>query len=138
MSIELPTIEPRTLNLSYTFPHVVVSVSETNGQRQYTVLEGGQRPVTLEVEEYYRLTEEFAQPFKVIAYNQFSIAGVTFAALNDAAPEMHILPSNPTASEYMAQRGTRVLRSFSCTLDKPMTEKNGAPVYRVYKAWMRL
>lgn len=135
---ELPIIPTSQIELSYPFPNVVIAASASNGRRQYTLLEGGDFPVIFDIEDYYSFEEEFREPFKVLAFNHFNIAGVTISALNDANPDLGLLPSNPTASEYLALRSTSVLRSFLIRKDPSMTEQFGKPVFRIYKAWMKL
>lgn len=122
------TIEPDVI-VTFTAPNILHTAGELNGQDLLTIRNGGRVQIPLSVETWISETP-VESPFvlKFLAFNQIKVAGQVVSVLNDACTYngKTLAPSNPTASQYLALIGTKILMApapnalaFTCTPLKP-------------------
>jgi hypothetical protein len=147
---EFPIIPTRLQDVTYKFENVLISMTKDEfGFTQIQLKEGGDRLVKMEVEERFSFEKEEATPLKVKGRNRIPIAGKVLEVLNDDLMQFGYPATGPSASDYMAYSGQRVLVGFNCT-EIPETEvhfkesepgvfkhKSGKTVYRIYRAYVK-
>lgn len=128
------SVEP---DVTFNAPHILRAVSMDGGRETYSVSNGGRIQVSLSVESW--LSETPVEPpevLKFLAQNQIPVGGAVISVLNDAMEYngKNIAPSNPTASQYLALVGKKVITSpsptkpaFTCT---PLNPNN--PLLKQY------
>lgn len=111
-----------TNTVSINFPSVLQDAKGDTGADVFTVMNGGLKQITQTTECFESETEVASPPiFRIIATNKIDFGGSTINVLNDPVQfnGKQLAPSNPTASQYMAQRGQQVFTHFSCTPVRP-------------------
>lgn len=127
-----PDKQSETITATYTLPNVLKAVDSQNGRDVLTIISGGGVQIPILGEHWLFDNPVDAPPiFVVMAQNQIRVAGQTINVINDPVTfnGKTLTPSNPTASQYLAQVGKQVFTSFSCALVDPRTA-----VYKTYRA----
>lgn len=106
---ELPEPKSHLLTFTYELPNVLVSQVNDNGLLRREFIEGKRDVIEAESMLSFARERPTDAPFVVTAFNFITILGQQVSMLNDALPEFGLLASVPSASEYLALRGTRVL-----------------------------
>lgn len=106
--------------VSFNAPHILQSVKVDGTRETYTVSNGGHKQVVMSVETW--LSETPVTPpniLKIRATNRILVGGQPVDVLNDAMEYNGKLlaPSNPTASQYLALMGTKVVMTPSPTAE---------------------
>ncbi len=131
--IELPEKSVDPSIATFEVPHILISAEG----RTKTVREGGLAQVQFEIENTYSFEKPEQEPlFKIEAPRQILFGGLRLSVLTDGLEG--VSPSSPTASEYLTLVGTKVMTGFRISIDRGLTDKNGAPVYRTSRVYLPL
>jgi hypothetical protein len=122
--LKLPKQEPRKETLTFQVPYILKSiVLDENGFTHREVREGEFRQIEHESTVEWSDTEldERNQLFVVRVTNQLNFSGAIINVINDEialSNGFRLVPTVPTASEYLAKVGTRQMIAFMCRWDK--------------------
>lgn len=139
-----PNIEPDSI-VTFDAPNVLHSVSSDAGRTVLQVSSGGRKQVVMSVKKWFSdIPVEPPFELKILAKNNITVGGVAIKVLNDGVEYdgQQLAPSNPTAAQYLALVGQKVVMSpspstpaFSCTPvppGSPLLEQFGkATLYSV-------
>lgn len=139
----LPKKSSTTRELSYTVPHILKSLTiDDAGFKHPDLRQGMIRQLDFETEIEYVDTpaDERDQVFAIRATNQINFADHVINVINDkiALRGFRLVPTSPTASEYLAKVGTRVMVSFDCRAHRPFSEQQGKPIYQISRIFVVL
>lgn len=125
--------------ITFTTPNVLLAASFEDGVMTQTVREGGPKSfeATTIREEVNEPVEEI--PLSIRATNRINFGDAVINVINDAAVvgDRRLVATKPTASEYMALIGKKVMVGFHCRrlLSKSTPEK---AVYAVGRTFITL
>lgn len=136
-----PTTKKR--QITFTVPHILKSISlDADGFYHREVREGGPRQVECEsTQEYSETPVENEPTFVVRATNQINFAKSIINVINDEVElsnGFRLVPTSPTATEYLAKAGTRVQIGSVCTRDATLSEQQGKSIYRIGRQFIVL
>ncbi len=132
---ELPQPVIKIVNATYDAPHVVTSVNRLD----MTIRQGGGRQVDFEVETSWSETKPGDVPFKITAKRSINFAGQRLEVLTDGFEKENgkVNPSVPTASQYLALVGTRVLFGINVGVDQKLSQE-GRTIYKIGRSYLTL
>lgn len=138
---ELPKPTSEKQKLTFTVPHILKSITlDEAGFTHREIREGGPRQIEFETtHEYSETPVEKEDVFSIKAANQLNFAGSVINVLNDEvklADGFQLVPTSPTASEYMALIGQRVQTASMCDKDISLSKQAGKDVFRIAKAFI--
>ncbi len=126
MSDELPSIPNHSLELTWTRPYIVV----TNDDHTITVYKTTATQQKVDVEELFSFDKAEEEAFRIVALQPIQFGDARINVLNES--------SQPTAADYLAKVGTRVMCGFRCAEVKSLSDQHGKPVYRIYRSYLTL
>lgn len=133
----LPEKKTLVTNFTYEVPHVLVSMDGRNRNLR----QGGPEQIEQQVEVVYTFEKpEKEAPFLIKAPNRLNFGSGPMNVLNDEVEinGVKIPPSSPSASEYMAKVGKRVLINTLIGVNREMSKDAGKTVYREAKIYITL
>lgn len=134
----------RQKKLTFTVPHILKSISfDEAGFYHREIRDGGPRQIE------YELTQEYAdepasekeQIFGIRATNQLNFGGSIINVINDEVVlenGFRLVPTSPTASEYLSKVGQRVQLSSVSTRDTTLSDQQGKDIYRIGRSFIVL
>lgn len=137
----LPAKSVSTVTATWKVPHVLKAISQDeSGFTHREVREGGDRQVELTSETEFSEQETDEQVFSIKATNQLNFAGSTIDVLNDEVvlKDFRLVPTSPTASEYLSKVGTKVLIRFSCRIENLHTKQQKKSIYQIDRVFITL
>lgn len=139
----LPEKSSTTRELTYTVPHILKSLTiDDAGFKHPDLRQGGPRQIDFETEIEYAdaPADERNQVFAIRATNQINFADHVINVINDQIElrGFRLVPTSPTASEYLAKVGTRAMVSFSCRAHRQFSEQQGKPIYQIVRIFIVL
>lgn len=135
--VPLPKMVATKRMLSWKMPHILLSVTrdKKSGQLQKHVREGGSRQCEFTTEMSYETAPGSTDDVFAIKHtNQLNFAGAIINVINDEVvllPELRLVPTLPTASEYLARVGKKTLVGVVSTPDVDQTRLQGKEIFRV-------
>jgi hypothetical protein len=126
---------------TFTVPHILKSITkDKNGFTHRDVREGGLKQLDFECVTEFSDKPVEETPFSVRVTNQLNFAGSVINVINDeiVLDDFRLVPTVPTAKQYLASVGKRVLVMFSCSPDAALTNQQGKQIYRIYRAFITL
>lgn len=139
----LPEKSSTTRELTFPVPHILKSFSiDDAGFRHQDVRQGGPKQIdfTTEVEFSDTPVDEKDQVFVIRATNQFNFGNQVIQVINDKIEEQgfRLVPTSPTASEYLAKVGERVMASFNCRVHRSLSEQQKKTIYQITRIFIDL
>lgn len=139
----LPEKSSTTRLLTFTVPHILKAFSiDDAGFRHQDVRQGGAKQIdfTTEIEFSETAVDETNQVFAIRATNQFNFGNQVIQVINDAIEEkgFRLVPTSPTATEYLAKVGERVMVSFNCRVHRSLSEQQGKTIYQIVRIFITL
>ncbi len=139
----LPDKSSTTRKLTFTVPHILKSLTIDDAWFKHPDLrQGGPRQIDFETEIEYsdKAADERDKVFSIRATNQINFADHVINVINDAIdlPNFRLVPTSPTASEYLAKVGERVMVSFNCKAHRPLSEQQGKTIYQIARIFITL
>lgn len=139
----LPEKSSTTRKLTFPVPHILKSFSiDDAGFRHQDVRQGGAKQIdfTTEIEFSETAVDETKDVFAIRATNQFNFANGVINVINDAIEEngFRLVPTSPTATEYLSKVGERVMVSFNCRVHRPFSQQQGKTIYQIARIFITL
>lgn len=135
----LPEVSLSKSEATFDVPNLLLQAVAQGGLITHSVREGGAQQVELVTEVSWSDTpvDEHALVFRVQAQNQIRFAGARITVLNDETDlgDLHLAPSAPTTSEYLAQVGKRVMIRFDCSRHR---REGGREAFKIARNWITL
>lgn len=134
--LQARALSPVSIAHTWNVPNILVDIREENGFLIPTIREGGLKQIEyFNTTEYYaEAIDEAAQVFTIGPRNKVQFGGQLIEVLSDEKQLSNAIlhATRPTASEYMALVGQRVMIAFSCVFDPH------AQAYRVFRSHITL
>lgn len=138
----LPATETKVVTLTFKVPHILKSISkDDNGFTHRDVREGGNRQIEFENTLEYSDQPSEETPFTVRVTNQLNFTGSIIDVINDEVEledGFRLVPTVPTASEYLKRVGKKTLVGFSCRPVPQLSKQQGKPIYLIYRSFITL
>lgn len=139
----LPEPSSSTKKLTFTVPHILKSISkDEDGFTHRDVREGGPRQIdfTTKVEFSETPVDESAEVFTIRATNQLNFGGAIINVINDEVllPGFQLVPTAPTATEYLSKVGSEVMVSSVTSRHRQLSELHGKEIYRITRIFVTL
>lgn len=132
----LPIIAPSIITHTWDVPSILLDIREENGFIIPTIREGGLRQIehTNTTEYYAEAVNEVEQVFAIGPRAKIQFGGQLIGVLSDTKQLSNAVlhATKPTASEYLALVGQRVMIAFKCSFDPH------AKAYRVFRSHITL
>lgn len=142
----LPEKSSATRELTFTVPHILKSFAiDEAGFRHQDVRQGGPKQIdfTTEIEFSDTPVDEKADVFAIRATNQFLFANQVINVISDEVEPQgergfRLVPTSPTATEYLKKVGSRVMVSSVCRVHRQYSEQQGKPIYQIARIFIDL
>ena len=138
----LPDNYTEPQKITWQVPHILKSISiDGNGFTHRDIRQGGMRQLDSTIEVSFSNEPVPEEPiFVVRGTSQINFADTTINVVTDAVdlPEFKLVPSDPTAAEYLAKVGQKVMIHFRCVLDGMHTKGLKRNIFRTVRQFIIL